>query len=123
MVADTVTEDKGLILNGWKRSGGCHKGCGACCDHIMMPLNIHVALDPGYEDWKRWLEAHGVSLVEARGGLKARVPLRCAYLTWDNQCSVHGTEEQPRMCVEGPRLPSEIVGLEEVCTYKWERLP
>lgn len=124
MATDTVvTEDKGLILNGWERSGGCHENCGACCEYLMLPLSPLIRYDPAYKDWERWVRLHGIDVTDSdKAHGKAHVPLPCGYLTEDKKCAVHGTEDQPRMCAEGPRLPSEIVGLEDICTYKWRRV-
>lgn len=117
MAVDTVVvEDKGMILNGWQRSGGCHADCGACCKYLMLPIDPERR--PGFVHWDHWVKAHGIEII----GSKVRVPLPCQYLTWDNQCAVYDTEERPKMCVEGPRLPEDIKGLEDRCTYQWRRV-
>ncbi len=122
MAADSgVVEDRGIVLDSWIRSGGCHDRCGACCEFIMIPLAkpyIDHGHDSEYADWKRWLKLHRIEIV----GNKAKVSIPCVYLGQHKQCIVHGTDVQPRMCVEGPRLPSEITGLEDICTYSWRRV-
>ena len=120
MATEPVVEDRRLILNGWERSGGCHENCGACCEYLMIPLDPQYRgeLTPREIGWVEWVQAHGIAII----GNKARVPLPCAHLTKDKKCAVYGTDKRPRMCAEGPRLPSEIVGLEEICTYQWRRV-
>ena len=118
MAADgEVVEDRGLILDGWQRSGGCHDGCGRCCEYMVLPLDPRVRNDPAYKDWWWWVGLHNIRIM----GNKAHIPLPCVHLTKDKKCAVYGTDARPHMCDEGPRLPSEIVGLEEVCTYEWSR--
>ena len=104
------------------RSGGCTAGCGACCEFMILPLHPQLlkAEKAKLDDYKLWASYHGVVVYEAPDGLMARVPIACEKLDEDKRCSVFGTDERPNMCSRTPKVPLDIEGLEDVCTYKWE---
>ena len=116
---DGYPESKQPVVRGLQRAGGCHENCGACCEYLLLPLDPRIQNDPGFEDYKKWVRLHGIIILD---NLKAYIPIACSALDEDKKCSLYGTEARPDMCGEGPRLPTEILGLEEACTYTWRKI-
>lgn len=76
-----------------------------------------------FEDWIKWMELHGVTLFRTdTGSLQASIPIACTKLTDDKMCGVFGTDERPEMCATYPQSGVEIMGLEDVCTYKFAKI-
>ena len=106
---------------GWLRSGGCTTGCGACCEAVLLPIATqHMGPDEGVE-WVKWLEVHGISVIERGGVTWAFIPMPCKQLTEDKGCALHGTPEKPQMCQQYPTHPAALWNL-SVCTYKFAPL-
>lgn len=97
------------------RHGGCTKGCGACCEAIVLP---HPPTPS--EDYLLWLWLHSVEFDKDHA--LAHVPLRCKALREDGTCEVVGTATRPEMCSRYPRHPSDIATLEHICTYKFTEI-
>ena len=112
---------------GYKRTGGCHKKCGACCEVMMLPIDPRVLQDVDrFSDWRKWVELHGVKILVGHQApyVQAYIPMVCKHLQEDKSCGVYGTEERPEMCSRVPFSPYDIAGtgLEETCSYKWEEV-
>ncbi len=85
----------------------CQENCAACCRYVILQVN------PQYtnEDVKRWIELHGIKLVERGGALWAYVPTPCSALE-GTRCGLYGTKERPRVCEVWPNSQAEIDDLE-----------
>lgn len=114
----------------YRRLEGCHKGCGACCEAMIIPIDPRVLNNPAkFDDWRYWAKLHGVLVVVSKNPrqpeltrVEAYIPLTCKHLQEDKSCGVYGTEERPHLCSERPRIPADIIGtgLDEVCSYEWK---
>ncbi len=116
------------------RSGGCTKGCGACCTAIILPLDPDILNSPKFDDYMHWAELHGVRFIKQKNPLRldsygnemdklsAWIPIRCSELQEDKSCGLIGTPERPDMCGTFPLLPSTLGGLEEICTYTFTKV-
>ena len=111
------------------RSGGCTVGCGACCEFIILPLDLRMKqADPErLKDFIYWAALHGVAITDSGDWLAARIPLRCERLVTDEDgdktCGVFGTPERPVMCARYPRHPLDLEGVADVCTYAFDSTP
>ena len=102
------------------RTGGCTLGCGACCEALILPIHPGVLTSPRFEDWRKWVELHGIVLFSrVEGSLSAHIPIACTALTEDKLCSLHGTKEKPEMCLRYPKTSEDLVSVEHICTYKF----
>ena len=111
----------------YRRLGGCHMGCGACCEVMLLPIDPRVLQDlDRFDDWRKWVELHGVQIiVQTRAPfVQAYITATCKHLTDDKKCGVYGTDDRPKMCSHIPYSVYDIVGtgLEEACSYKWEEV-
>ena len=106
------------------RAGGCTAGCGACCEFLILPLDQRLKdADPAQvADFVYWAKLHGISISDSGDWYAARIPLACKHLTEDKLCGVIGTDERPDMCGRYPRLPLDLEGVEDVCTYTFESI-
>ena len=89
-------------------------------------MSLELQVSPAYlthPDVRKWIEYHGIALKsvtrEGQTGAFASIPLKCSKLTTDLKCSVHGTPEKPNLCNEWPFDPSNLVGLEDRCTFSF----
>ncbi len=113
------------------RSGGCTKGCGACCEAMLLPLDPRILFNPAFDDYMHWAELHGVRFIKQKDPMSldsygkemdkisAWIPLQCKELQEDKGCGLAGSPDRPVMCSNFPTLPSTLGGLEEICTYKF----
>lgn len=99
-----------------RREGDCTAGCGACCRFIRLQVPPDYAQN---QDVRKWIELHGVSLMEMNGGTFATVNLSCSALTEDGQCSLYGRPERPELCNHWPMTPAALAGVEDVCSYSF----
>jgi len=105
------------------RTGGCEPGCGlVCCQFLVLPIDPRVRAHPRYEDWKHWVELHGLTLVEDGGELLVRINIPCSALTEDGLCSLYGKPDRPKLCDRFPRQPGDLVGLEGQCKYRFTKV-
>jgi len=93
---------------------GC-TSCGACCTFLV--LNVHPQYAEG--DVKRWVELHGVRIVQKGEAVWAYVPTACSQLQPDNTCGIY--EDRPDVCRVWPTSQADIDELhewvgEKVCT-------
>lgn len=109
------------------RTGYCRRGCGACCESMILPLDLRIIQTPKFHDWRKWARLHGVDIKlrswdkQTVSDVLAFVPLSCAMLDSDTKdCIVY--DHRPEMCRKGPVSLQEVElwGLEDVCTYKFE---
>ncbi len=102
--------------NAWTRGGGCNVECGGkCCNYIRLQVPNEYITNP---DIKKWVELHGIKLMEIDGGTFAMLSLTCGALE-DGKCSLFGTEDRPELCGHWPATPSALAGVEEFCTYEF----
>ena len=104
-----------------RREGSCTSGCGACCRFLVLQVNPQYR-DQG--DIQRWIELHGIRLVERGGYVWAYIPTPCSQLAPDGTCGIH--ETRPDVCREWPQSEAQIVELheyvgEEVCSYRFSQ--
>ena len=106
------------------RGGGCTVGCGACCEFLILPLDKRLKdTDPAkLADFIYWAGLHGIVISDSGDWYAARIPLPCKHLTEDKRCGVFGTPERPTLCGNYPRLPLDLEGVEDVCTYTFESI-
>jgi Fe-S-cluster containining protein len=57
------------------------KNCGKCCQNIFLPFLAD-------EDEKKWIEFHGIEVIENEIGTFIKINNPCINLK-DNQCSIH----------------------------------
>lgn len=98
-----------------RRVGRCTPGCGACCRRTALYLD-----EARLSDDRAWLEAHGIKLRRAGGGVLAIIPFVCPVLTKRGRCSVYAA--RPLSCRFWPMTPEDLQELEDpsVCTYRFE---
>lgn len=101
------------------RQGECN-GCAACCRFLILQVN------PAYMDVdrRRWIEMHGIRLVERDGGVWAHINVACRHLTEDGACGVFGTAERPQTCATFPAGQADIDLVDgwagvRVCSYSF----
>ena len=127
---DIVIEDDLLMPSynpnkQFRRTGGCHQGCGACCEQIVLPIDPRVLRDlEKFDDWRKWVEYHPGMKVIVRTYhpfVQVYIDIPCSKLEENKDCGVYGTDERPKLCGDFPKLPYGIedIGLGETCTYKW----
>ena len=104
------------------RHGGCTLGCGACCEHIIIPLDPRMRQSPRYADWKHWMELHGLVITEDESYTTARIPVVCRELDEEKKCRLFGKPERPHMCKNWPLHPMEIETVKDVCTYQFLKM-
>ena len=67
---------------------------------------------------------HDIVVSETGDWKACRINLACKKLDLDAEgdkwCGVFGTDDRPVMCSTTPKLPLDIQGLEDICTYSWE---
>ena len=110
----TVAVDDKLYV----RHGDCD-GCvglgltpAACCQYLELSL-----AQPLTADQKRWAELHaGVTIRD--GGSTVRIDAVCEALD-GGRCSLYGKPDRPRMCVEAPVRPEQVI---EGCAYELEEI-
>lgn len=101
------------------RGGYCKESCSACCEFLVLQVN------PAYKskDVRRWIELHGIKLVEKDGGLFAHIPSPCSKLK-DGMCSIY--EDRPDVCRSWPSSQAEIDNLKdfsgEDCTFHFKEV-
>ena len=103
--------------DGWMREGECN-GCGACC------RNLRLQVPPAYlasADAKNWLSLHGVRVEKIGEGTFAWMNLPCSQLTSENRCAIYWTPLRPATCDSFPRTPADLIGIEDVCSYRFVR--
>ena len=98
------------------RQGECTVGCGACCKLLRLQVPPEYGSNP---DIRKWVELHGVRLVNLDGGVFAMLTLPCSALTEDGKCSLYGTPERPDLCNHWPMTPAALLGVEDVCTFSF----
>jgi len=98
------------------RQGACTQGCGACCRILRLQVPPEYSRNP---DIKKWVELHGVKLVELDGGTFVMLTMPCSALTEDGRCSLYGKPERPELCAHWPMTPAALLGVEDVCTYSF----
>ena len=98
------------------RLGECKPNCGACCQSLRLQVPPEYGANP---DIKRWVELHGVKLVELDGGTFAMLPQPCSALTEDLRCDLYGTPERPLLCSEWPATPAALASVADVCSYSF----
>jgi len=64
--------------------------CGKCCQNIILPLGIFLD-----EDDIRWVEYHGLGVIEKDGKQQIKINHPCSKLV-DNKCSIY--EDRPEIC-------------------------
>lgn len=107
------------------RTGGCAEECGACCEFMVFPLDPRILTSPNFVDWAHWVELHGGSILidRKRGWVDLRISQPCSQLQLDARCGLivdDRLNERPEMCSKYPQSKAEQVGLEHVCTYRFE---
>ena len=107
---------------GYVRHGGCTAGCGACCEHIIIPLDPRMMMNSRYADWSNWMRLHGIELTESDFHLLARIPITCRELDEEKRCNLFEKSERPEMCQHWPLHPMEIETVKDVCTYGFVRV-
>lgn len=118
MTQTTITGPDGVQRH-FTRMGECNR-CGRCCEFITLQVPPEYLSNA---DIRRWIELHGIRLSERDGGVFARIDLPCSALTEEGLCSLMGTPERPALCSHWPATPAMLAGLEEVCSYSFERQP
>jgi hypothetical protein len=77
--------------------------CGeaACCRYVVLQVS------PAYQEREvsRWIELHGIKLVERNGALWAYIPTPCSALE-DGRCSVY--ENRPKVCRDWPNSQADV---------------
>jgi len=102
-----------------ERQGECTVGCGACCRLLRLQVPAEYKTNP---DIRKWVELHGVRLVNLDGGTFAMLASPCSALTEDGLCGLYGTPERPDLCSHYPASPAALLGVEEVCTYSFKEV-
>ena len=87
---------------------------GQCCTYVELPRSRILTSDE-----KRWVELHGIRLVQKGEAVWAYVPTACSQLQEDNTCGIY--ETRPDVCRTWPTSQADIDELhewvgEEVCT-------
>ncbi len=101
-----------------ERVGECDS-CGGralCCTFLRLQVPPSYGSDP---DIRKWVELHGVRLIDHDGGTFAMLPQRCSALTEEGLCSLYGTSERPDLCSQWPASPAALLGVEDDCSYKF----
>lgn len=108
--------------NGWLRTGGCDaERCGGrCCTLIAFMFERGAA----HEELLDFFHKRGCVMrdVETEQGKYIRLELdqRCQHLTDEGLCAIYGQPERPQVCIDYPKHPTDIIGLEEPCGYAFE---
>jgi len=68
------------------------KQCGDCCKNLILPLTQYAN-----DDVKKWLEYHGVEVIDKNPFTYIKIPLKCSKLV-NNKCSIYDT--RPETCRE-----------------------
>ena len=101
------------------RTGECTVGCGACCRSLRLQVPPEYSANA---DIRRWVELHGVRLVQQGGGTFAVIEQPCSALTEDGLCSLFGTPERPDLCSHWPATPEAMEPVADVCSYRFEEV-
>jgi len=64
----------------------CQK-CGKCCQNIILPFRTGG-------DEQRWLEVHDIKIIKNKYGEFIDIPIKCKYLTAENNCSIYNARPQ-----------------------------
>ncbi len=113
---------EGVDETQYLRTGGCSRGCGACCQDVIVEI-VADPKRPNYADWLKWLTLHNLTVVERDNSIFLHIPIPCSALNLQNgDCGLYGQAERPDMCSAYPAHPLELMGLEKVCTYQFTPL-
>ena len=101
--------------------------CGACCEYMIVPLDPRMLQSPRLADWIKWAELHGCKVLvdSERGWFDLCIPQVCGELRYDARCNLiveDRLDERPEMCARYPQSEADLVGVEHVCSYRFEPL-
>ena len=89
------------------------KKCGYCCKYINMQLPINLNIID-------WFNKHGgidILYDKKANTMTVRIPYKCAQLSEDNLCKLHGKSTKPYLCKTGPVTTQEYY-VSEQCGYR-----
>ncbi len=72
--------------------------CGDCCRTMVLPLP-HIKGHALEKDHERWIELHGLDIINIQGRRAVRIPVACTMLDDQGKCKIY--QDRPIMCKQG----------------------